>query len=78
LFEGRRVFTVLQESGLEGERSGWQLIETDYKSFDDALFSVLNYGGAAMVVKPKPLRLSVADYGEQIVKAYKNRPPKSE
>lgn len=71
LFEGRRAFTVLQDGGLAGERADWRLVETNYKSFNDALFCVLNYGGAAMVVKPKPLRMSVADYAEQILGVYR-------
>ena len=75
IFEGRRAYTVLQENGLAGERADWKLVEIGYKSFNDALFSVLNYGGAAMVVKPTPLRLSVADYAEQIVKVYQDPSP---
>jgi predicted DNA-binding transcriptional regulator YafY len=73
-FEGRRVYQVLNEKCLGEGREDWVLIGTNYKEFGDALFSVLNYGGAAMVVKPKPLRLSVADYAEQILGVYGRSP----
>ena len=71
MFSGRRTYKVLQETWQEGDRSSWKLVEINFKSFDDALFSVLNYGAAALVVKPKPLQLSVQDYAEQILDVYR-------
>jgi predicted DNA-binding transcriptional regulator YafY len=68
--EGRRIYELLPGKRLDGAREDWLLIATNFKNFGDALFSILNYGGASMVVKPIPLRLSVADYAEQIMAVY--------
>jgi predicted DNA-binding transcriptional regulator YafY len=70
-FQGRRPYKALQEDGLDEERDDWLLVESEYKSFYDALMRILNYGGAAQVVSPDALRLTIQDYAEQILNVYR-------
>jgi predicted DNA-binding transcriptional regulator YafY len=69
-FQGRRPYTVLRQGRLAEERDDWLLVEAEYKNFYDALKRILNYGGAAQVVNPAALRLTVQDYAEQILNVY--------
>jgi predicted DNA-binding transcriptional regulator YafY len=71
LFDGRREYTELQRGGLGGTQTDWVLIGVEYKSFEDARRHVLNYGGAAQVVRPDSLRQAVQDYAEQILGIYR-------
>jgi predicted DNA-binding transcriptional regulator YafY len=40
------------------------------ESFEEARARLLSLGGAVEVIEPEPLRRSVADYAEQIVRRY--------
>ena len=52
------------------DASGWRTMELQFERLEDARERVLSCGAAVEVVAPEALRVSVADYGAQIVMLY--------
>jgi predicted DNA-binding transcriptional regulator YafY len=52
---------------------GWQRVELCFASLEAARSQLLPLGGGVEVLEPWALRMSMMDYGEQIVKVYKER-----
>jgi predicted DNA-binding transcriptional regulator YafY len=53
---------------------GWVTLDLPFESFETARTRLLGLGQAVEVLAPEPLRKSVLDYAEQIVKVYQGRP----
>jgi predicted DNA-binding transcriptional regulator YafY len=62
---GQRL-ELLDELSFEG----WRTINTGFPVVEQARAQLLRYGGAIEVVEPKALRLSMADYAQQIAQRY--------
>ncbi len=54
------------------DAEGWLTVQMSFESFEAARERILGFGGGAQVVEPEALRLSIADYAEQIVKLYRD------
>lgn len=54
------------------DTQGWALVSMLFTSFFEARGTLLNWGQAAQVIEPEPLRRSVLDYAEQIILAYQH------
>ena len=52
------------------EEYGWIRLELAFESFEVALARILSFGSGVEVVSPEALRLSLADYAEQILMLY--------
>ncbi|MBN2500531.1 MAG: YafY family transcriptional regulator [Anaerolineales bacterium] len=52
------------------DEDGWATLTLHYEHFFEARGHLLALGGAVEVLKPEPLRLSIADHARQIVKVY--------
>jgi predicted DNA-binding transcriptional regulator YafY len=62
--EGREIEVVLPDE------EGWVKVELAFESLEQARGQLLALGGAVEVLAPEALRLTMADYGRQIVKRY--------
>jgi predicted DNA-binding transcriptional regulator YafY len=60
---------VAQPSAAEAD--GWRTLTLEFDSLETARERLLSLGGAVIVLAPEALRLSVADWAEQIVKRYR-------
>jgi predicted DNA-binding transcriptional regulator YafY len=58
-----------QPAAAEGD--GWRTLTLHFDSLETARERLLSLGGAVIVLAPEALRLSVADWAEQIVKRYR-------
>ncbi len=54
------------------DAAGWVTVRLNFESFEAARERILGFGSAGEVIEPQALRLSVADYAEQILKRYRN------
>ena len=52
------------------QREGWQAMTLTFESFEIARTRILGYGGAIEVLEPLALRMSVADFAQQIQSIY--------
>jgi predicted DNA-binding transcriptional regulator YafY len=52
-------------------REGWRVMRLTFESFEVARTRLLGFGSAVEVLEPLALRLSIADYAEQIKDLYK-------
>ena len=59
-----------------GDDQGRIKLELSFESLEAARAQILNYGMAAEVLEPAPLRQSIIDFAEQIIARYKNGKPK--
>lgn len=59
------------ENAGEPDKYGWYTLTLSFDSLESARSRLLDFGGALEVLTPEALRLSVADYGRQIVERYK-------
>jgi predicted DNA-binding transcriptional regulator YafY len=50
--------------------TGWQTMTLHFESFEAARTQLLSYGGAVEVLEPLALRISMADYAQQIQNIY--------
>ncbi len=55
---------------MDSDNGGWMRLNVWFDSFYAARTAILGLGGAAEVIEPEALRLSVADFAAQIVKHY--------
>jgi len=55
---------------LDQLREGWQVMRLTFESFEVARTRLLGFGSAVEVLEPLTLRLSIADYAEQIIGLY--------
>jgi len=53
------------------DQNGWWWVKINFKSLNDARQNLLGYGNSIEVIEPKALRLSIADFAEQIINLYK-------
>lgn len=53
------------------DAAGWQTILLDFESLEDARARLLGLGGAVEVLEPEALRLSMADFAQQIATRYR-------
>ena len=60
----------IRSGGEVGAESGWIELEMTFDYFEHARSALLAYGGAVEVLEPDALRLSIADYAQQIVHQY--------
>jgi predicted DNA-binding transcriptional regulator YafY len=54
------------------QREGWQAMRLTFESFENARTRLLGFGGAVEVLEPLALRISMADYAQQILGRYHN------
>ncbi len=54
------------------DSNDWKIVDIIYENFFQARQSILNFGRAAEVLEPEPLRLSVLDFAQQIVEFYQS------
>jgi predicted DNA-binding transcriptional regulator YafY len=59
-----------QDQGPATDPHGWTTLTLTFESFEAARSQVLAYGGACEVLEPLALRMSVADFANQVVKLY--------
>ncbi|MBK8049182.1 MAG: WYL domain-containing protein [Anaerolineales bacterium] len=57
----------------ESETDGFCPLALRFRSIEDARSTLLGFGGAGEVLAPEPLRLSLADFAQQILKTYTQR-----
>jgi len=57
----------------EPERNGRVQVQLTFEYLEEARSTLLGFGGAIEVVSPEALRRSMADFGEQIHSAYRDR-----
>jgi predicted DNA-binding transcriptional regulator YafY len=69
LLKDQRDDLLMQPPGLNEE--GWQEMNLTFESFEAARTRLLGYGGAVEVLEPTALRISLADYAEQVLKRYR-------
>jgi len=55
------------------DADGWVTLDLPFESFISARSRLLGLGGAVEVLEPEPLRRSLVDFAEQIVKFYKDK-----
>jgi predicted DNA-binding transcriptional regulator YafY len=55
------------------DSQGWVIVDLPFESFVTARTRLLGLGRAVEVVEPEPLRKSLVDFAEQVVKFYKER-----
>jgi len=67
---GERGRAALKNGGAPDER-GWHAVRVPFDSLEQARERILSFGGAAVVLSPQPLALSLADYAEQIRAVYR-------
>jgi len=72
LYFGQRVIEQVSAACQPDDR-GWVLIRLPFESLETARDRVLSLGGAAEVIEPEALRLTVMDYAAQIVDLYGHR-----
>ncbi len=72
LYFGQRVMEQVSSADPPDEQ-GWVCIRLSFESLEAARDRVLSLGGAAEVVEPEALRLTVTDFAAQIVDLYRHR-----
>jgi predicted DNA-binding transcriptional regulator YafY len=68
LYFGMQASSLAQEGPADAD--GWLPLELAFESLDAARDRILRLGGAAEVLEPEALRMSIADYAGQILKRY--------
>lgn len=68
-FFGRQVHGRVAQAG-PPDREGWVTLDLSFESFHDALHILLGFGRAVEVLSPRPLRVTVLDFAQQIVELY--------
>lgn len=68
-FFGRRIHEQTAQSG-PPDREGWIMLVLSFESSHRPLHILLGFGGAAEVLAPRPLRVSVLGFARQIVEVY--------
>jgi predicted DNA-binding transcriptional regulator YafY len=66
---GNQIRHIAAQAGPPDE-AGWVTLELPFESLEAARQQILGFGGAVEVLEPKPLRLSIVDYANQILKQY--------
>jgi predicted DNA-binding transcriptional regulator YafY len=66
---GQEIRPIIAQAGPVDE-DGWITLELPFETLEDARERILGYGGAVEVLRPRALRLSVADFARQIVARY--------
>jgi predicted DNA-binding transcriptional regulator YafY len=61
-----KQFSDLQPENLEE----WVTLELQFENHEQALESLLTFGGSVKILEPIPLRFSIKDYAEQILTVY--------
>jgi predicted DNA-binding transcriptional regulator YafY len=69
LYFGQRVGQLVSEASPADEQ-GWVTLTLAFESLEAARDRILDLGGAAEVLEPEALRMSLLDYAAQIVKRY--------
>lgn len=59
------------------DADGWVRLELSFESIEEARRKLLPLGGGVEVLSPRPLRASMADFGEQIASMYRCHLPAS-
>jgi predicted DNA-binding transcriptional regulator YafY len=67
----QRSFGASIQKGVEHVAGDeWVRVRLEFEHFFEARSRILSYGGAVEVLEPRPLRLSVADFAQQIAARY--------
>ena len=66
---GADVETAVTQASLP-DSEGWFNVTLPFESFEEARAKLLGFGGAVEVLAPEALRLSVADFAQQIIARY--------
>jgi predicted DNA-binding transcriptional regulator YafY len=69
LYFGRRVHALIKDAGAP-DAAGWVTLTLAFESLEVARERILSLGGAAEVLEPEALRMSVIDYAAQISSVY--------
>ncbi len=72
LYFGRQVLEQLSQAG-PPDAEGWLTITLPFESLEAARGQILDIGASAEVIEPEPLRCSLVDFAEQIVKFYRKK-----
>lgn len=72
LYFGHQVTELARRAGpiSSPDEQGWVTLTLSFESFEAARDRVLGFGGAAEVLEPEALRLSVLDYARQVIGRY--------
>lgn len=76
-YHDKELTTDSEYYGNYTDNQVWLEINLSYDSFEEARKSVLSFGGAAEVIEPIPLRMSVIDFARQIKDLYTRRDAQS-
>ncbi len=62
---GKSANKAIQDAS-QPDHNGWLTIDLNFDTLETARSRLLAFGGAVEVLKPEVLRLSIADYAQQI------------
>ena len=68
-FFGHQIHEQIAQAG-PPDQEGWITLDLSFESFHVALHTLLGFGRAVEVLAPRPLRVSILDFAQQIVGVY--------